>query len=86
MTPCKQINHLLDFSPELQSPGKGKESAYIRSFLELGFMAVRRTYHSRMSFVAHSAVDGLPKGQVISSQRISVWTEKCLSVADVALQ
>lgn len=77
VTPYKQINHLLGFSLKLQSPLKEKGSAYIRFFLELGFITLTRTYHSRLSFLAHSAVDGFPKGQLVLSQRISVWIEKC---------
>lgn len=65
MTPYKQINHLFAFSLKLQSPLKAKESAYMRSFLELGFITLTRIYHFRLSFPAHSTADGIPKGQVI---------------------
>lgn len=76
LTHYKQINHLLAFSLKLQSPLKEKEFAYIRSFLELGFITLTRTYHFWLSLLAHSAVDGFPKGQLISSERISVWIER----------
>lgn len=76
LTHYKQINHLLAFSLKLQSPLKEKEFAYIRSFLELGFIILTRTYHFWLSLLAHSAVDGFPKGQLISSERISVWIER----------
>lgn len=76
----KQINHLLSFSLKLQSPLKEKDSAYIRSFLELGFITLTRTYHFWLSLLAHSAVDGFPKGQAILSERISVWIEKHVRV------
>lgn len=72
----KQINHLLAFCLKLQSPLKEEESAYIRSFSKVGFITLTRTYHFWLSLLAHSAVDGFPKGQVISSEKISVWIEK----------
>lgn len=51
LTHYKQINHLLAFSLKLQSPLKEKESAYIRSFLELGFITLTRTYHFWLSLL-----------------------------------